>query len=583
MAEVYAARKVGDGRGIVALKLLAASVAEGDAAQAELRAGLEAAARIDHPAVVRIHEIGREGDTTFVASELVHGATLAACARGGARASVGVALRIVDAIATGVGAAHQRGVLHEDLSPQNVLVGYDGVVKVADFGYGHRAALERARTDAGHARASYLAPEQIKRRPADARTDVFAIGVIAWELLAGARLFARDTPAATYQAILEAPVPDLASLTPEVPRAVVDVLASALAREPGDRFENVEALRRAPAGARAASESPAADVARWARAAVPPGPSPEELAAEITSSGTSAPPRAAPAATDVPDLVIPSLGTPFRPAPASSAAPAPSATPASSAAAPALPPPSVRTRAAAPVDDDDGDMEIERNLVSPAAGMGGGAIGRASSPGAEPRAGARGGSGLEISHVRSTSRSHADDDDDEPSAGARVVGLVAATVLAGAAAAGLFRVAYRPGGVSVTRLLPHAFDGSSAPESGVVSLVALALAVAVGFAGVKSSPRSWSMVGSGGALLLLALAMVTVTLASTGDNPTPPDGVLLVPYLLPAAVLLFSLGVAGRAGVLFARGGVARRLGAVPVALLAGALGFLAFAISRFA
>ena len=98
------------------------------------------------------------------------------------------------------------------------------------------------------------------------------------------------------------------------------------------------------------------------------------------------------------------------------------------------------------------------------------------------------------------------------------------------------------------KALPHAFDGTSATESGALALVSLVVAVTVVFVGLRIRPHAWAIVVAGGMLLLLALAMVTVTLASTGENRTPPDGALLVPYLLPGGLVLLALGIAGRAG-----------------------------------
>jgi hypothetical protein len=100
---------------------------------------------------------------------------------------------------------------------------------------------------------------------------------------------------------------------------------------------------------------------------------------------------------------------------------------------------------------------------------------------------------------------------------------------------------------------------------------------------LKLRPHAWALVASGGVLLLLALAMVTVTLASTGENTAPPDGVLLVPYLFPAATVLLALGVYTRGARAFTRGRGAARAGALPLAAIAGLLAFAAFETSRFA
>jgi hypothetical protein len=160
---------------------------------------------------------------------------------------------------------------------------------------------------------------------------------------------------------------------------------------------------------------------------------------------------------------------------------------------------------------------------------------------------------------------------------------VLAAIIAGGTAFSLWKYVYHAHGFDVTRAMPHAFDGTSAPASGVISLVALVVAIGIGFVGLKLKPYAWTVVAAGGATLLLAIAMITVTLGSTGENSVPPDGGLLVPYLLPLAVLLVSLGIVGRAGRRFAVAYGARKALVLPIAAIAGVVGYVAFEVSRFA
>lgn len=232
-------------------------------------------------------------------------------------------------------------------------------------------------------------------------------------------------------------------------------------------------------------------------------------------------------------------------------------------------------------DDDDLGMEIERNMVAhaaPPATSSGSANSARPGARAKPRS-AR--SGLEISHVRRSSRGETLDAIDEPSIATRAVSLVVALTLAGGAAAALLRFAHRPGGVDVTSVFPSAFDGTSAVASGAVAITTLIGAVCLGFVGVRSAPRSWATVTSGAALMFLALAMVTVTLSASEESETPPDGALLVPYLLPAAVLLLALGVTGRAAWTLAHASTGRRVLAALSAAAAGSLAFAAVELSR--
>lgn len=175
------------------------------------------------------------------------------------------------------------------------------------------------------------------------------------------------------------------------------------------------------------------------------------------------------------------------------------------------------------------------------------------------------------------------DDEDEPGIAVKLLGALVMLAVAGGTGFGLLRTIHQPGGRDVTHALPHAFDGTAATESGAVALGALVVAVLLGFLGLRLKPHAWTVVASGGAFLLLALAMVTVTLASSGEEAAPPDGVLLVPYLFPAATLLFALGLFVRSARLFAHAVGMRRAGAIPIAVIAGALAFIAFETSRLA
>ncbi|MBX3264954.1 MAG: hypothetical protein KF782_35105 [Labilithrix sp.] len=280
------------------------------------------------------------------------------------------------------------------------------------------------------------------------------------------------------------------------------------------------------------------------------------------------------------------------------AAPAAPATPASSSAldddfgmeiergpAVSAPPAAMTSRApAAPnvaIDfkgdaDDFGDMEIERGgaMISLPPATSGRPSGRPASPSGRP-----GSSGLDVTYRRLDARPVTPAG---PTPAAKVLAWALPVVLASATLAGLVKVAHRAGGWSPMALMPHAFDATSTVQSGAFAGVALVLAIAVGFIGVKATPRSYAMLGSAVGLVLASLAMVTVTLVSTEEHPSPPDGALLIPYVLPFAVLGLGLGVAGRGPSLFLRGG-ARRVASALAAIAGGALVFAAIEMSSLA
>ncbi|MBX3210355.1 MAG: hypothetical protein KF764_35310 [Labilithrix sp.] len=231
-------------------------------------------------------------------------------------------------------------------------------------------------------------------------------------------------------------------------------------------------------------------------------------------------------------------------------------------------------------DDGFGDMEIERGgaVVSLPPSM----SGRPSGPPSGRPASLSGrpaSSGLDVGYRRMDAKPSGPRG---PSTVAKILAWVLPTVLTTAALAGLVKVAHRAAGRNVMALAPHAFDASSTWQSGAVAATALVLAIALGFTGLRLRPRSYAMLGSAAALVVASLAMVTVTLVSTEEHPAPPDGALLIPYVIPFAVFTLGLGVAGRGPSLFLRGG-ARRAASALAALAGGAIVFAAIEISALA
>jgi len=238
---------------------------------------------------------------------------------------------------------------------------------------------------------------------------------------------------------------------------------------------------------------------------------------------------------------------------------------------------------------DDFDMEIERGgaVVSLPPHLSGGHMsgrpsgGPASRPGGvsgRPHVASSTGSGLDIAYERESARAESSAPD------FTLVEKLVANVVAGVgfalALGALIKLAHRPGGRSVVSLLPHAFDATSSTQSGIFALASLALAIGLGFAGLKMHPRSYAITGSAAAVLLAALAMVTVTLIATEEHPPPPDGALLIPYLVPLALLLLGLGTVGRGALAFLDGGAARRAFAVALGALGGVFVFAAIELS---
>ncbi|MBX3198520.1 MAG: hypothetical protein KF894_10340 [Labilithrix sp.] len=229
-------------------------------------------------------------------------------------------------------------------------------------------------------------------------------------------------------------------------------------------------------------------------------------------------------------------------------------------------------------DDDFGSMEIERGgaMISLPPSMSGRppASSRPASPSGRPAA-----PGLEVTYRRMPPVAITPVG---PSRAVRILAWVLPLVLASATLVGLVKLVHRPGGWRPMALMPHAFDATSTAESGAFAGIAFVLAITIGSIGVKVIPQSYAMVVSATGLVVASLAMVTVTLVSTEEHPSPPDGALLIPYVVPFAVLCLGLGVAGRGPPLFLRGGV-RRLTSALAAIAGGALVFAAIEMSSLA
>ena len=275
MAAVYAVRRSGIGGfdKVLALKMVLPSLAGEEQVIERFLDEARIASRISHPSVIQVLDVGTHGGLPYLIMEFLRGQSLSATSRKAkqGRHSLSMAFRlgVLAAAAEGLAAAHQTlgadgkplGLVHRDVSPQNVHLGYNGEVKVVDFGIA--AARGRiANTQRGEFRGklAYAAPEQMHREaPVDARADVWALGVVAWELLAGRRLFRGEDDAQTIYNVLHLEVPSMASVSPEVPGAVGEFVMRCLSRDvaarPSDLTELAHLLHGSALSARVGRRS----------------------------------------------------------------------------------------------------------------------------------------------------------------------------------------------------------------------------------------------------------------------------------------------------------------------------------------
>jgi serine/threonine protein kinase len=230
----------------VAVKVLRADLAADDATRARFRNEALAAARLSHPNIVAIYDTGGDSDVAYIVMELVNGPTVRALLDERGPLPVRDAVRIALQVADALDAAHRAGLVHRDVKPANVLVPAGGPVKVTDFGIAKVTGsgdLTRTGTVMGTAR--YLAPEQVTGGRADSRTDVYALGLLLYEMLCAQPPFRGDTDVATATARLTSVAPSIRPQRPDVPAALDDVVHRCLARDPARRFPTARDFRAA--------------------------------------------------------------------------------------------------------------------------------------------------------------------------------------------------------------------------------------------------------------------------------------------------------------------------------------------------
>ncbi|MER8182593.1 Stk1 family PASTA domain-containing Ser/Thr kinase [Kitasatospora sp. NPDC094015] len=234
---------------VVALKVMHPSlVGDSDFTERFIREA-KAIARLAHPNVVNVFDQGADGQAVFLAMEYVPGSNLRDVLRDRGALSVRAALDVLEPILAALGAAHRAGLVHRDIKPENVLITEGGMVKVADFGLvrllsGTEGAVTST-TEAGTVlgTVSYLAPEQIRQDPTDQRVDVYAAGILLYELLTGAKPHTGDHPAQVMYRHLHEHVPAPSLSAPAVAPELDAIVAAATARDPQDRpWDAVELL-----------------------------------------------------------------------------------------------------------------------------------------------------------------------------------------------------------------------------------------------------------------------------------------------------------------------------------------------------
>src|SRR6476659_4904419 len=260
MAEVFRARFRGvEGfQKIVAIKKILPHIAGDEEFITMFADEAKLAAQLNHPNIVHIYDLGKiEAGGYFIAMEFVEGTDLRSILRrgrhSGLRMPVPLAVSVASKVASALDYAHRRrggdgrdlNIIHRDVSPPNILVSTDGDIKLCDFGIAH-AASKVSKTESGalKGKVQYMSPEQAWGRPLDQRSDIYSLGSVLFELLAGRKLYRGDSELNVLEKVRAGEVVAPSSLNPEVPPALDAAVLKALAREPGERYAAVSELLR---------------------------------------------------------------------------------------------------------------------------------------------------------------------------------------------------------------------------------------------------------------------------------------------------------------------------------------------------
>jgi serine/threonine-protein kinase len=246
MADVFLARDLLLDR-LVAIKVLFPEFATDPNFVERFRREAQSAANLTHPNIVAVYDWGKYANTYFMAMEYVQGRTLADILRANGHVNSVQAAEIANEVAAALGNAHASGVVHRDIKPANILIGGNGQVKVADFGIARamNAPSENNLTQVGSVMgtATYFSPEQAQGAQPDPRSDLYSLGIVLYEMVAGKPPFAGENPVSiAYKQVHDLPQP-LNQLVADVPRPFEAIVAKLLAKDPNMRYANAEALR----------------------------------------------------------------------------------------------------------------------------------------------------------------------------------------------------------------------------------------------------------------------------------------------------------------------------------------------------
>lgn len=226
----------------VAIKVMHGHLADDNQYKARFIQEARSAARLAHPNVVNVYDQGQDADTAYLVMEYLPGITLRDLLQEHPILTTEQAMDIMDAILSGLAAAHRNGIVHRDLKPENVLLADDGRIKISDFGLARAATAQTATGNALLGTIAYLSPELVTRGVADARSDIYAVGIMLYEMLAGEQPFKGEQPFQIAQQHANDTVPTPSSKNPRIPAELDELVLWATARDPEQRPRDARAM-----------------------------------------------------------------------------------------------------------------------------------------------------------------------------------------------------------------------------------------------------------------------------------------------------------------------------------------------------
>jgi serine/threonine protein kinase len=229
----------------VAVKTIVSSLDQHDDLRQRFQREAQSAAQLNHPNIVSVYDFGEDEGQIFMAMELLEGSDLREIIRARRLLTLEEKLRLMEQVCDGLGFAHAKGIVHRDLKPGNIHVLPSKQVKLMDFGLARLASSDMTKSGLILGTPNYMSPEQVQGKRVDARSDVFSLGAVFYELLSYQKPFAAESIHATMFKVVQCERDPLTKWVPDLPRPVVDLIDKALQKEPTNRFQNADEIREA--------------------------------------------------------------------------------------------------------------------------------------------------------------------------------------------------------------------------------------------------------------------------------------------------------------------------------------------------